>query len=109
PDLQKTYEAQQLLSQLGNADYLIAMDEKGQNLSSPEFARLIEKIKDNSIEKCHFMIGGAYGLDQSLLKKAHSHIALGKMTWPHMMARLMTVEQIYRAITLLSGHPYHKS
>lgn len=105
-DILKHYEAEHLLKNC--PDCMIALDQKGDNLSSVKFADLLNDYKNKSYEKCRFVIGGAYGLDPSVLQKAHKILSFGECTWPHMFVRLMLTEQIYRAITILDNHPYHK-
>ena len=97
---------------LGNAipkgAILITLDRRGKNLSSPDLAKKFQSwMNDGSNEIC-FIIGGAEGLHQEILSKAHLKLALGSLTWPHMLARCMLIEQIYRAQCILSNHPYHR-
>jgi 23S rRNA (pseudouridine1915-N3)-methyltransferase len=103
-----TREGELLLKAIPQGAYVIALDERGKKLRSPEFAKKIETIADNGIRTLVFMIGGADGYDPSVKKRADMLISLGSMTWPHMMVRAMIAEQIYRASTILSNHPYHK-
>lgn len=84
---------------------VVVLDEKGEHLSSKEFATLLDK---SYYKKLHFLIGGAYGHDAATLKKANKVISLSKLTFPHQVARLILVEQIYRAFTINNNHPYHK-
>lgn len=104
---EKNYE-KHFLEALPKGATLIALDEHGKSLSSPEFARLIEQETLSGINHFCFMIGGADGLPELIKKKSHHTISFGKNTWPHMMVRLMLVEQLYRAQQILSGHPYHR-
>ena len=87
---------------------LVALDERGSNVDSPAFARYLGKWRDESVPHTIFMIGGADGLSPELRRKAKLSIAFGAATWPHQMVRVMLLEQIYRAATILSGHPYHR-
>ncbi len=87
---------------------LIVMDERGQSLSSRDFAAKIEGFQTNGYSHLQFVIGGADGLSDSIRKKASLLLSFGKQTWPHMLARVMLVEQIYRAQSILAGHPYHR-
>lgn len=84
---------------------LIAMDERGQNIKSTELAKKIEDFQSNHFQ---FIIGGANGLPAPLREKAHFMLSFGKLTWPHMIARVMLLEQLYRAQQILAGHPYHR-
>ena len=87
---------------------LILLDEQGENLSSTELAELISKWRDNNISSINFAIGGAFGNGKLIKKSADKVVALGKLTWPHQMVKMMVAEQIYRIETILEGHPYHK-
>ena len=87
---------------------LILLDEQGENLSSPELASIISKWKDNNISSTNFAIGGAFGNGPQIKKSADKIVALGRLTWPHQMVKMMIAEQIYRIETILEGHPYHK-
>lgn len=108
PESKKTEkEGELLLKSIPEGFYIIALDERGQLLNSIEFAHIIETKRDES-RGIAFLIGGASGHARPVIQKADKLLSLGKMTWPHMLARVMLSEQIYRASTLLSGHPYHK-
>jgi 23S rRNA (pseudouridine1915-N3)-methyltransferase len=87
----------------------VILDERGQMLSSEDFAANIGKWRDEGCSEIAFFIGGAEGHDASFADSADFKLAFGKATWPHMLVRAMLVEQIYRAITILAGHPYHRS
>jgi 23S rRNA (pseudouridine1915-N3)-methyltransferase len=88
---------------------LVALDEGGAQVTSPDFARRIAAWQDEGVRTLAFVIGGADGLEPAFRDAAHLKIAFGTMTWPHMLARCMLVEQLYRAQQILAGHPYHKS
>lgn len=85
----------------------IALDERGDILSSEDFARRIARLRDDGAGEAAFLIGGADGHHASL--KTDGRIAFGRATFPHMLVRVMVAEQIYRALTILSGHPYHRA
>lgn len=87
--------------------YKIMLDEKGQNIDSISFAKIIEQAA-SSYKSIDFFIGGACGLNDEIRIKANSIISFGKLTWPHKLARLMLSEQIYRSYSILSNHPYHR-
>ncbi len=87
---------------------LIVMDERGQTLSSRDIAGKVEDFQGRGISHLQFVIGGADGLSDSLRKKASLLMSFGKQTWPHMLARVMLIEQIYRAQQIIAGHPYHR-
>ena len=107
-ELLKHKEAELILGNLETDSILIALDEKGKQLDSVEFARTLNNFKLNSSSKITFVIGGADGLDQRIIKKANLVLGLGKMTLPHLLARVVLIEQIYRAQTIINNHPYHR-
>ncbi len=108
PAQMKIKEAALLLNAIPKDATLIALDQNGRSLSSPAFAKKIGGFQDDGIQDLVFVIGGSDGLDKSILDKAQMKVAMGEMTWPHMLARVMLIEQIYRAQCILAGHPYHK-
>ena len=87
----------------------VILDERGKNLSSTELTEQIRIWRDNGAPALVFIIGGADGLAGSLRDKASLKLALGVATWPHQLVRIMLLEQVYRAVTILSGHPYHRA
>jgi 23S rRNA (pseudouridine1915-N3)-methyltransferase len=88
---------------------VIVLDEKGRDMTSVALANhLQEYYTSPSGQSLVFIIGGADGLDDSIIQSAQLHLSFGKQTWPHMMVRLMLVEQLYRIQTILTGHPYHR-
>jgi 23S rRNA (pseudouridine1915-N3)-methyltransferase len=104
----KIKEAELLLAALPKDAKFIAMDQNGSAISSIEFAKTIRGWQNDGIQDIAILIGGSNGLDKSILDKAAQKIAMGSMTWPHMLARVMLLEQIYRAQCILDNHPYHK-
>lgn len=98
-----------LLDASPNKGICIVLDEHGKDLPSEMLAKKLGAWRDDGIGYASFFIGGADGHSQSLLTKADIKIAFGKATWPHMLVRAMLCEQIYRAMTILSGHPYHRA
>jgi 23S rRNA (pseudouridine1915-N3)-methyltransferase len=88
---------------------LVTLDERGDNVDSASFARHLGRWRDQSAANTIFVIGGADGLSPELQRKAKLCIAFGSATWPHQMVRVMLLEQIYRAATILAGHPYHRT
>lgn len=86
---------------------LVILDERGQMLTSPEFAQRIGGWRDQARDIC-FVIGGADGVDPALRQRADLAISFGRMVWPHMLARVMLTEQLYRSATILAGGPYHR-
>jgi len=92
----------------GAAAHVIALDERGKSMRSTEFADMIRRQQEAGAARLVFLIGGADGYDPRVRQRADVLLSLGDMTWPHMMARLMICEQLYRASCILAGHPYHK-
>ncbi len=101
-------EAELLLARVPKGAHLIALDETGKAMSSAVLARHLGRQRDAGTEAVCFVIGGADGLSASVLEAAHAVLSLGAMTWPHMLVRTMLAEQIYRAESILAGHPYHR-
>jgi 23S rRNA (pseudouridine1915-N3)-methyltransferase len=96
------------LPDLAPATKLVALDEKGRDLPSTEFAAILGRWRDDGVREVRFLIGAADGHEQQTRDKADLLLAYGKATWPHMMARAMLAEQLWRASSILSGHPYHR-
>ena len=88
-------------------DYLIALDEKGKALSSQKFANFIQSRANDSVKQLVFLIGGAYGIDEEILKRANYRLSLSEFTFPHQLVRLILAEQIYRACTIIRKEKYH--
>jgi 23S rRNA (pseudouridine1915-N3)-methyltransferase len=105
----KAQEAQAIRTALGNDAFVIACDEHGKNLNSEDWTAWLARIRDQGHATLGLVIGGPDGLDQSLCAQAALCLAYGAMTWPHQLVRVMAAEQIYRAMTILAGHPYHRS
>jgi 23S rRNA (pseudouridine1915-N3)-methyltransferase len=108
PELRKR-EAALLQAALPDGATVVALDEGGRQMPSDTFAKRLGSWQDDGIRDIAFVIGGADGLDPAISDIASLKLSLGSMTWPHMMARCLLVEQIYRAQQILAGHPYHKS
>ncbi len=108
-DLRNAEEAQDLWKHADASATTIAFDERGKDLSSAEFAGLIQNAASQQMKTIVFMIGGPDGHSPDTRTRANHVVALGKLTWPHRLVRIMIMEQIYRAFTILSGHPYHRS
>lgn len=104
----KSEEANALIQLAGEGARIIVLDEKGKDLTSQEFSQLLKSEQDMGTQKLAFAIGGPDGHGDELKNIAVRKIRLGAMTWPHQIARILLVEQIYRGITILSGHPYHR-
>lgn len=108
PEL-KLREAELIRAALPKGAVSVALDARGQALSSEAFAARLGQWRDAGTADLSFIIGGADGLDPTLIKSASLVLSLGAMTWPHMLARVMLAEQLYRAATILTGHPYHRA
>jgi 23S rRNA (pseudouridine1915-N3)-methyltransferase len=101
-------EAAATLALVPEGSVLVALDEKGKNIDSAAFAGHLGRWRDESVGSTIFVIGGADGLSPELRRKAQLSVAFGAATWPHQIVRVMLLEQIYRAATILAGHPYHR-
>lgn len=108
PGRAKQEEAKAILSRVGPQDWVIPLDERGQQKDSVEFSKVVARAQVQSKDLL-FVIGGDDGLDESVLSRAEWILSLGRMTLPHRLARVVLVEQIYRAFTLVRGEPYHRS
>ncbi|SIO31655.1 23S rRNA (pseudouridine(1915)-N(3))-methyltransferase RlmH [Vannielia litorea] len=104
----KPAEAELLRRAVPPGAVVVAMDERGKVLSSPGFAGQLAKWRDTGRPEVVLMIGGADGLDPALVAEADFALSFGKMVWPHMLARVMLAEQLYRAVSILAGTPYHR-
>lgn len=104
---QKEKEADLLLKQIDQNDDVILLDEKGKEFSSVAFSEIIEKKMLSSIKRMVFVVGGPYGFSQRIYDRANSKISLSAMTFSHQMIRVIFIEQLYRAFTILRGEPYH--
>jgi 23S rRNA (pseudouridine1915-N3)-methyltransferase len=102
-------EAAAISAAIPEKSVLVALDERGKSIDSVTFARELGRWRDDGIADTIFTIGGADGLSPDLQRRANLRIAFGSATWPHQMVRVMLLEQIYRAATILSGHPYHRA
>lgn len=105
--LQKQAESEHLLKAIDSTSYVVALDEYGQNMTSPQFAGWMQQQMNQSTRRLVFCIGGAYGHGEALLARANLKLSLSSMTFPHDLARLIFVEQLYRAFTILRKEPYH--
>ncbi len=108
PEQVKEAEGSIIIKNIRSGTKLIALDERGKDFTSQGFSKFIADSAVRGESDLTFVIGGANGLSPEVLKKSSMQICLGKMTLPHMMARVILIEQIYRAETIISGHPYHR-
>lgn len=104
----KRREAALIEAALPDRAVLVALDERGRELASRDFAARIGRWRDDGIADLAFAIGGADGLDDAIRNRAQMVLSLGRMIWPHFMVRGMLLEQVYRAQQILVGHPYHR-
>lgn len=102
-------EAALLLARMPEGASLAALDERGRMHSSPEFAAHLRRAAESGVRDLAFAIGGADGLAREVRDTAETRISFGPMVWPHLLARVMLAEQLYRAATILAGGPYHRS
>ena len=108
PELKKK-EADLIMKLIQKEDYLIALDEKGRSFNSVQFARLIQDKADNGVKTIAFVIGGAFGLHESILQRANLLLSFSAFTFPHQLVRLILAEQVYRACTIQRNEKYHHS
>ena len=109
PEERREEEAAAILKTLGARDAIVALDERGASPSSQEWATDIARARDGARSAYAVVIGGPDGLSPSLRAGAGKVISFGAMTWPHQLVRVMASEQLYRALSILSGHPYHRA
>jgi 23S rRNA (pseudouridine1915-N3)-methyltransferase len=105
-DLRKK-EGEMLMKMLQDADYLVALDENGKSQHSTELALFLQHRANESVRELIFIIGGAYGIDNSILKRANFVWSLSPLTFPHQLVRLILSEQVYRACTIMRNERYH--
>lgn len=104
----KSEEAQALLAQLAPGGRVVLFDEGGRSIDSRKFAAILAEWRDSGVPAAGFVIGGADGLGEALRARGDLVLAFGGMTMPHQIVRVLVMEQLYRAATILSGHPYHR-
>ncbi|MFL5763303.1 MAG: 23S rRNA (pseudouridine(1915)-N(3))-methyltransferase RlmH [Bacteroidia bacterium] len=108
-DQQKQKEGELILKSLQSSDRLILLDENGKEYDSAGFADFIQAQMNSGIKNLVFVVGGPYGFSEAVHKRANGKLSLSKMTFSHQMVRLFFAEQLYRAMTILKGEPYHHS
>ncbi len=106
-DQQKDREGKALLDQISPGDELVLLDSEGAEFSSPGLANWIEKRMLAGSRQVTFVVGGPYGFSEAVYKRADSRMSLSRLTFPHQLVRLLFVEQLYRAMTIIKGEPYH--
>lgn len=107
PALMKAREAEMILKRLQPTQQLIVLDERGKMLSSPQWAQQMQQFMNQSTRSLIFLIGGAFGIAESVQQKASQIWSLGPLVFPHQLVRLVLAEQLYRAFSILHGSPYH--
>jgi 23S rRNA (pseudouridine1915-N3)-methyltransferase len=107
PEDLKKKEAVVLMQLLSKDDYLVLLDERGKNIDSPQLANLIQSRANESTRQLIFLIGGAFGVDPSIMQRANFSWSLSKLIFPHQLVRLILAEQVYRACTILRNERYH--
>ncbi len=107
-EARKAEEAELLFGRIETNSRIILLDERGKDQTSEEFASEIKQERDSGTPSLSFVIGGPDGHGEKLKTAAHQKIRFGSMTWPHQIVRILLAEQLYRAMTILSGHPYHR-
>ena len=104
---QKTKEGELFLKRLAPSDFVVLLDEQGKECTSRSFAQFIAQKQLNGTKNLIFVIGGAFGFSNEIYQRKNDKIALSQLTFPHIMARLVFVEQLYRAFSILNNEPYH--
>lgn len=104
---QKQLEAEQILRQISDSDYVVLLDEHGKEFRSIELAAWIEKKQISGLKHLIYIIGGPYGFASSIYKRANEQLSLSKLTFSHQMIRILFTEQLYRAYTIINGEKYH--
>ena len=105
-ELARTEESTMITAKLGSDDFVVLLDEEGEPLSSPEIAKELEKAQNQS-KNIVFVIGGAYGVDEHIKSRANLNISFGRAVFPHQLVRVMLLEQLYRAHSIMAGSGYH--
>ena len=104
----KDLEAQLILKNIKKSSKIVILDENGKQHKSKEFATLLNNFAVNGDSNITFIIGGADGLSQEILNKSSHKVSFSKMTFPHLMVRVILAEQLYRAYSIINNHPYHR-
>jgi 23S rRNA (pseudouridine1915-N3)-methyltransferase len=107
PEEQRRREGGKLMQYVGNNDYVVLLDEKGKELRTTEFAAMLQKMLMLPKKRLVFVIGGPWGFPGTVYDRADVMLSLSRMTYSHQLARLLFLEQLYRAFTILKGEPYH--
>jgi 23S rRNA (pseudouridine1915-N3)-methyltransferase len=108
-DVRRIREGEALLAAVPDGARIVALDERGKSEGSEVFAKRLGRWRDDGARTVAFLIGGADGLDDALRKRVDVILSFGALTWPHMLVRALLAEQLYRAHSILTGHPYHRA
>ena len=108
-DVRRAREGEALLAAIPDGARIVALDERGKSETSAAFAKRLGRWRDDGARAVAFVIGGADGLDETVRSRADVVLSFGALTWPHMVVRALLAEQLYRAHTILTGHPYHRA
>ncbi|HWB61972.1 MAG TPA: 23S rRNA (pseudouridine(1915)-N(3))-methyltransferase RlmH, partial [Chitinophagales bacterium] len=103
----KVKEGEMILKKIGPTDYVVLLDEKGKEFTSLQWAAQIEGLFNQSLKNLVYIVGGAYGFSDELYNRANAKLSLSKMTFSHQIIRVIFMEQLYRAFTIIKGEPYH--
>jgi 23S rRNA (pseudouridine1915-N3)-methyltransferase len=106
-ELQRKQESELFLKKITSQDIVVLLDERGKEFSSLQFSQFIQQRFNSGCKNVLFLIGGAYGFSEEMYQRANFTLSMSKLTFPHKLARLLFVEQLYRAFTILKGEPYH--
>ena len=104
---QKKREGELILKKIESDEFVVLWDERGKEKTSVQFAEFIQQRANSGLKTLTFVIGGAYGFSEAVYARQNAQLALSKLTFPHIMVRLIFAEQLYRACTILKGEPYH--
>jgi len=104
---QRKVESERILAALKPGEKVVILDERGKTLNSPQFAAQLGSWRDQGVRDVVFVIGGAYGMDEEVRERADLVLSLSAMTFPHQLVRVLFAEQLYRAVSILQGSPYH--
>jgi len=104
---QKLREGKKILQNVGSDDFIVLLDERGKEMRTVELARWMEKMVLQKGKRNVFIIGGPWGFSEEVYNRADAKMSLSKMTFPHQLVRLLFIEQLYRAFTVIKGEPYH--
>jgi len=107
PEQLKIAEAEAVLNRLADGDHLVLLDDKGKEMNSEGYAAWLNKLMVGGKRKVIFLVGGAYGFDSTIYKRANDTLSLSKMTFSHQVVRVLFMEQLYRGLTIINHQPYH--